>query len=112
MDDAGYSRDSRCSYLLTEPKWKDVLLIDALGGELQTTPLFWASYHNHIYAVELLLAHGANAFVRDPSGYTPFLLAIQRGFPILAAYLVSKGTDINDCVAGKPLAGDVGLLHP
>lgn len=51
--------------------------VDALGGELQTTPLFWAAYHNHIYAVELLLRNGASAHFMDRAGFNPFLLSIQ-----------------------------------
>ncbi|TMW55751.1 hypothetical protein Poli38472_010633 [Pythium oligandrum] len=78
--------------------FKDTIEIDALGGELQTTPLFWATYHNHIYAVELLLREGADASFTDDAGFCPFLVAIQRCFPILAAYLVAKGTDIDTCV--------------
>lgn len=108
---------------------KDSIKVDSLGGELQTTPLFWAAYHNHIYAVELLLRQGADASFTDESGFNAFLLSIQvsevklkschgycvsgseqagdfcmrlsgsngpqRCFPITAAYLVAKGTDIN-----------------
>ncbi|KUF95477.1 Anaphase-promoting complex subunit 5 [Phytophthora nicotianae] len=69
--------------------------VDALGGEMNTTPLFWAASHNQIYAVELLLRHGADPNFRDELGFTPFLVAIQRCFPITAAYLVAKGSDIN-----------------
>jgi ankyrin repeat protein len=70
--------------------------VDALGGtEMQTTPLFWAAYHNHIYAVELLLRIGASASFTDEAGFCAFLVAIQRCYPILAAYLVAKGTHID-----------------
>ncbi|KAJ0394656.1 hypothetical protein P43SY_007941 [Pythium insidiosum] len=85
-------------YLVAE--FADSVEIDALGGELQTTPLFWAAYHNHIYAVELLLRHGADASFTDEAGFCAFLVAIQRCFPILAAYLVAKGTDIDTRVKG------------
>lgn len=113
--------------MFKEPALKETIKVDALGGELQTTPLFWAAYHNHIYAVELLLRHGADASFTDDSGFNAFLLSIQvssklcfpvdqrtaglrqttdcmclyrsndsqRCFPITAAYLVAKGTDIN-----------------
>jgi ankyrin repeat protein len=50
---------------------------EVLGGQLQTTPLFWATFHNHIYVVELLLRHGANAGFTDAVGFSPFLLAVQ-----------------------------------
>ncbi|EEY60151.1 palmitoyltransferase, putative [Phytophthora infestans T30-4] len=69
--------------------------VDALEGDMQTTPLFWAASHNQIYAVELLLRHKADLNFRDGLGFTPFLVAIQRCFPITAAYLVAKGSDID-----------------
>lgn len=56
---------------------KGSIKVDSLGGELQTTPLFWAAYHNHIYAVELLLRQGADASFTDESGFNAFLLSIQ-----------------------------------
>lgn len=67
-----------------------------LGGDPQTTPLYWAANHNQIYAVELLLRHGADASFIDKYGYCVFLNAIRRCFPIMGAYLVAKGTNI-DC---------------
>ncbi|DBA00802.1 TPA: hypothetical protein N0F65_004707 [Lagenidium giganteum] len=82
-------------YIMKHPKLSQEIQIDKLGGALQTTPLFWAAYHNHVYAVELLLRHGANANFRDEAGFNPFLLAIQRCFPILAAYLIAKGSDVD-----------------
>jgi palmitoyltransferase ZDHHC13/17 len=81
-------------YLARE--FRDALDVDALGGlELRTTPLFWAAYHNHIYAVELLLRSGADAAFTDANGFCAFLVAVHKCFPILAAYLVAKGTDID-----------------
>ncbi|CAH0521307.1 unnamed protein product [Peronospora belbahrii] len=82
------------------------VLVDVLGGDMQTTPLFWAALHNQIYAVEVLLRHGADPNFRDGGGFSPFLVAIQRCFPITAAYLVAKGSDINQRVqnAGQKTA--------
>lgn len=64
-------------YIFSEPTLRGRIRVDALGGEMQTTPLFWATYHNHIYAVELLLRHGADPNFADEVGSNPFLLAIQ-----------------------------------
>uniref|UniRef100_K3WIL0 Palmitoyltransferase n=1 Tax=Globisporangium ultimum (strain ATCC 200006 / CBS 805.95 / DAOM BR144) TaxID=431595 RepID=K3WIL0_GLOUD len=88
-------------YLFQDPVLKTQIKVDPLGGELQTTPLFWAAYHNHIYAVELLLRQGADASFTDAAGFNPFLLCIQRCFPITAAYLIAKGTDIDVRVKDK-----------
>ncbi|KAG7383879.1 Palmitoyltransferase zdhhc13 [Phytophthora pseudosyringae] len=82
-------------FLLGNEELRAKVQVDALGGDMQTTPLFWAAVHNQIYAVELLLRHGADPNFRDALGFTPFLVAIQRCFPITAAYLVAKGSDVN-----------------
>ena len=75
--------------------------VDALGGGTQTTPLFWAASSNQIYAVELLIRHGADPNFRDKLGFSPFLEVIQYCYPITAAYLVAKGSDINQRVQGE-----------
>ncbi|KAI9988878.1 hypothetical protein PInf_022467 [Phytophthora infestans] len=82
-------------FLLGNEELRAKVDVDALGGEMQTTPLFWAASHNQIYSVELLLRHKADLNFRDGLGFTPFLVAIQRCFPITAAYLVAKGSDID-----------------
>ncbi|KAG1694078.1 hypothetical protein DVH05_022096 [Phytophthora capsici] len=82
-------------FLLGNEELRAQVQVDAPGGEMQTTPLFWAASHNQIYAVELLLRNGADPNFRDGLGFTPFLVAIQRCFPITAAYLVAKGSDVN-----------------
>lgn len=68
-----------CRFLFADPVLQRTIRVDALGGELQTTPLFWAAYHNHIYAVELLLRNGADAGFLDAAGFNAFLLSIQVG---------------------------------
>lgn len=64
-------------FIFSDPALRERADVDALGGEMQTTPLFWAAYHNHIYAVEILLRHGADPTITDELGSCPFLLAIQ-----------------------------------
>ncbi len=51
--------------------------IDTPGGDLQTPPLYWATYQNHVYAVELLLHHGVDTTFVDQDGYSVYLLAIH-----------------------------------
>ncbi|KAG7399272.1 Palmitoyltransferase zdhhc13 [Phytophthora boehmeriae] len=89
------SKMSVLEFLLGNKELLSKMEVDALGGEAQTTPLFWAAFNNQIYAVELLLRHGADPKFTDATGFTPFLVAIQRCFPITAAYLVAKGSDVN-----------------
>ncbi|CAH0492113.1 unnamed protein product [Peronospora farinosa] len=88
-------------FLLGENELRANVQIEALGGTMQTTPLYWAVSYNQIYAVELLLRNGADPNFSDEMGFTPFLLAIQRCFPITAAYLIAKGTDVNQRVQDK-----------
>ncbi|KAI9914733.1 hypothetical protein PsorP6_007278 [Peronosclerospora sorghi] len=84
-------------FLLGHDDLRAQVHVDTLDGQSHTTPLFWAACNNQIYAVELLLRHGADPTFRDPCGLTPFLSAIARCFPITAAYLVAKGSDVNQC---------------
>lgn len=88
-------------FLLGNKQLRAKVQVDALEGEMQTTPLFWAALHNQIYAVELLLRNGADPNFRDGLGFSPFLVAIHRCFPITAAYLVAKGTDVNQRMQGE-----------
>ncbi|CAI5715227.1 unnamed protein product [Hyaloperonospora brassicae] len=85
-------------YILDNQATRAKVNVDARGGETQTTPLFWAASCNQIYAVELLLRHGAQPTFRDKRGVSPFLEAILCCFPITAAYLVAKGSGINQRV--------------
>ncbi|KAL7694120.1 putative palmitoyltransferase, DHHC domain, ankyrin repeat-containing domain-containing protein [Plasmopara halstedii] len=82
-------------FLLGDEKLRAQVDVDALDGKNYTTPLFWAAQSNQIYAVELLLRHGADPNFRNVQGFTPFLTAVYRCFPITAAYFVAKGSDVN-----------------
>ena len=69
--------------------------VDAIGGELQSTPLHWATRHGHLSSVVLLIQNGADYSIQDAEGLTPLHLACQSGFMNIVAYLIAKGDDVN-----------------
>ena len=54
------------------------------------TPLHAASYEGHIDVARLLLAHGADADVKDEDGDTPVADAKSRGHSAVVALLVES----------------------
>jgi uncharacterized protein len=65
-------------------------------------PLFLAVGMNHIEAVRLLLAHGADPNVRDDEGDSPLRTCIEKEYPEIARLLLLCGANktIQDRVAG------------
>lgn len=70
-------------------------LVDAIGGDLQSTPLHWATRQGHIAMVILLMQHRADPSLMDGEGSNCLHLAAQFGHTSIAAYLVAKGQEIN-----------------
>lgn len=70
-------------------------LVDAVGGELQSTPLHWATRQGHLSMVILLMQYGADPNLYDGEGCNCLHLAAQFGHTAIVAYLVAKGADIN-----------------
>lgn len=66
-------------------------LVDAIGGELNATPLHWASRQGHLGAVTLLVNNGADPLLRDAEGCACIHLAAQFGHTRVVAYLIAKG---------------------
>ena len=71
------------------------LQIDALGGDLQASPLYWAVRQNQIYAANALLQHGANLTLPDINGVDSLFLAVQCERVIMTAFLVASKADVN-----------------
>jgi len=78
------------SYLIS--KGADV---NAIGGDLRSTPINWAVRQGQLKMIVLLLKHGANPSILDSEGYNCLHLAAQFGFTSIAAYLIAKGMDID-----------------
>ncbi|XP_043259622.1 palmitoyltransferase Hip14 isoform X2 [Colletes gigas] len=80
-------------------------VVDAIGGELASTPLHWATRQGHLATVVLLMRAGADPTLRDSEGFSCIHLAAQFGHTSIVAYLVAKGVNPNmpDRTAMTPL---------
>ncbi|CAG5006039.1 unnamed protein product [Parnassius apollo] len=79
-------------------------IVDAIGGELLSTPLHWATRQGHLEATVLLVRAGADPALRDAEGCACLHLAAQFGHTAVVAYLVARGAD--------PDAPDAGGMTP
>ncbi|XP_026679261.1 palmitoyltransferase Hip14-like [Diaphorina citri] len=70
-------------------------IVDAIGGDLQATPLHWATRQGHLDSVVLLIQHGADPTLMDSEGSTCIHQAAQFGHTRIVAYLVAKGINVN-----------------
>ncbi|RWS17662.1 zinc finger protein-like protein [Dinothrombium tinctorium] len=74
--------------------------IDAIGGDLKSTPLHWATRQGHLQMVVLLLQHGADPSVFDGEGCNCLHLASQFGHTSIVAndpirLLITLGASLN-----------------
>lgn len=79
--------------------------VDAVGGELQSTPLHWAARQGHLDATVLLVRAGARPELRDAEGCAAVHLAAQFGHTAVVAYLLARGVepDAVDAAGMTPL---------
>ncbi|XP_078405631.1 putative palmitoyltransferase ZDHHC13 [Cetorhinus maximus] len=70
-------------------------IVDQLGGDLNSTPLHWATRQGHLSMVVLLLKCGADPTLVDREGFTCLHLAVQFQHMPIIAYLVAKGQDVD-----------------
>ncbi|KAK3583275.1 hypothetical protein CHS0354_011162 [Potamilus streckersoni] len=70
-------------------------VVDRFGGDLNSTPLHWATRQGHLTMVVLLMSHGADPSLRDGEGCSCLHLAAQFGHTAIVAYLVAKGQDVD-----------------
>lgn len=103
--EAGYNVNQRDSETVTLLHWasinnrKDIMRyfidkgaeVDAIGGELNATPLHWATRQGHLDAAVLLMNSGADPTLRDAEGCSCIHLASQFGHTALVAYFVARG---------------------
>jgi ankyrin repeat protein len=78
------------------------LLEKAAGGsapaqqsDLSSHPLIKAVKEGRLDQVQALIAKGADANLRTPSGSTPLMYAADGNFPEVVRYLLKNGADIN-----------------
>jgi ankyrin repeat protein len=77
------------------------------GDAQGMTALHWAAVQDHPPVVELLLARGADAAVRDSRGTTALMLAAERGHLEVARLLVSRA-EADECGEALRLAAGSG----
>ena len=70
--------------------------VDAIGGELKSTPLHWAVRQRHLQMVIFLVSKHANPRILDGDGYSCLHVAAQLGHTSVLAYLIAKGECINE----------------
>jgi len=70
-------------------------IVDRFGGELNSTPLHWATRQGHLPMVVLLMQYGADPSLRDGEGCSCLHLAAQFGHTSIVAYLVARGQDVD-----------------
>ncbi|KAL3458337.1 ankyrin repeat-containing domain protein [Aspergillus heterothallicus] len=90
------------------------------GADVHSTPLHYASRYGNDRIVEILLAHGADAFVQDKRGYIPLIIAVRWGKVECTRLLLKamardpRGYDINapiPVVEGMGHYAKIGMLH-
>lgn len=67
--------------------------VDAIGGELNATPLHWATRQGHLGAIALLMGAGADPSLRDAEGCSCIHIAAQFGHTALVAYFIARGVN-------------------
>ncbi|XP_059331108.1 palmitoyltransferase ZDHHC13 isoform X3 [Ammospiza nelsoni] len=70
-------------------------VVDQLGGDLNSTPLHWATRQGHLPMVVLLLKCGADPSLIDGEGFSSIHLAVLFQHMPIIAYLIAKGQNID-----------------
>lgn len=97
--EAGYNVNERDSETVTLLHWaainnrKEIMQffiekgaeVDAVGGELNATPLHWATRQGHLDAAVILMNAGADPSLRDAEGCSCIHLAAQFGHTALVS---------------------------
>lgn len=68
---------------------------DLVGGELEATPLQWATRAGHLQVVLLLHQHGANLHFTDNQGYNSMHVAVHGKKPEMLLLLLALGGNID-----------------
>lgn len=66
-------------------------MVDAVGGELNATPLHWATRQGHLGACVQLMQAGADPSLRDTEGCSCIHIAAQFGHTAICAYFIARG---------------------
>ncbi|KAG1443978.1 hypothetical protein G6F56_010475 [Rhizopus delemar] len=69
--------------------------VDATGGELQATPLHWASRQGRLASVHRLIREGADPTIQDSQGFNALHLAVHSSHEMLVLYLLYLDMDVD-----------------
>ncbi len=72
-----------------------IYILKYFNFNLETTPLNWAARSGHIEMVAYLIKNGADPNAKDNDGYSTIHLSAMFNHPIVVAYLLAKGVDVN-----------------
>lgn len=75
-------------------------IVDRLGGDLNSTPLHWATRQGHLASVVLLTNAGADPRVKDAEGCSCIHLAAQFGHTACVAYFIAREVPIDEFDTG------------
>lgn len=70
-------------------QWSD------LHPEFQTTALSWATIHQDLESVDLLIRRGCDPNIANPDGNTPLHAAMFFGHDSIAEFLIDRGADLD-----------------
>jgi palmitoyltransferase len=70
-------------------------VVDKIGGDLNSTPLHWATRQGHLPMVVLLMSYGADPSILDGEGCSGIHLAAQFGHTAIVAYFIAKGQNVD-----------------
>ncbi|MXQ80169.1 hypothetical protein E5288_WYG013532 [Bos mutus] len=84
------SMNLKCEYYISKGA-----IVDQLGGDLNSTPLHWATRQGHLSMVVQLMKYGADPSLIDGEGCSCIHLAAQFGHTSIVAYLIAKGQDVD-----------------
>lgn len=73
---------------------------DAIGGDLNATPLHWATRQGHLASVVLLMNAGADPQIKDAEGCSAIHLAAQFGHTAVVAYFIANNINPDTFDAG------------
>lgn len=87
--------------------------VDSIGGELESTPLHWATRQGHVAMVVFLIKNGANFSLCDNEGFSTIHLATMFGHSNIVAYLLAKMCDPDtlDAKGATPLMYAAQRIH-
>jgi palmitoyltransferase ZDHHC13/17 len=74
--------------------------VDARGGDLNSTPLHWATRQGHLASVVLLMNAEADPQIKDAEGCSAMHLAAQFGHTAVVAYFIARNVHPDTFDAG------------